>query len=31
VLANNFARFRNYLAADRDAVIRLLADAGGIE
>ncbi len=31
VLANNFARLRNYLAADHDAVIRLLADAGGIE
>ncbi len=31
VLANNFARLRNFLAADHDAVIRLLADAGGIE
>ncbi len=31
VLANNFARLRDFLAADHDAVIRLLADAGGIE
>ncbi len=31
VLANNFARLRNYLAVDHDAVIRLLAEAGGIE
>ncbi len=31
VLANNFARPRNYLAADHDAVIRLLEDAGGTE
>lgn len=31
VLANNFARPRDYLAADHDAVIRLIVDAGGIE
>jgi hypothetical protein len=31
MMANNFARLRTYLAADHDAVIRLLADAGGIE
>ncbi len=31
VLANNFARLRNFLAVDHDAVIRLLADAGGID
>ncbi len=31
VLANSFARLRNFRAADHDAVIRLLADAGGIE
>ena len=31
VLANNFARLRNLRAVDHDAVIRLLADAGGIE
>ncbi len=31
VLANGFARPRDYLAADHDAVIRLLAAAGGIE
>jgi len=30
-LANNFARPRDYLAADHDAVIRLILDAGGIE
>jgi hypothetical protein len=31
MLANNFARPRDYLAADHDAVIRLLTDAGGVE
>ncbi len=31
VLANNFARHRDYLAAGHDAVIRLLKDAGGAE
>ncbi len=33
VLANNFARLRDFrlLAADHDAVIRLLKDAGGVE
>ncbi len=31
MLANNFARPRDYLAADHDAVIRLIVDAGGIE
>jgi hypothetical protein len=31
VLASNFARLRNFRAADHDAVIRLLADAGGID
>ncbi len=31
VLAHSFARLRNFRAADHDAVIRLLADAGGIE
>ncbi len=31
VLANNFARHRDYLAAGHDAVIRLLEDAGGTE
>ena len=31
VLANNFARQRTYLAADHDATVRLLKDAGGIE
>ncbi len=31
VLANNFARLRNFRAAHHDAVIRLLADPGGIE
>jgi ankyrin repeat protein len=31
MLANNFARHRDYLAAGHDAVIRLLEDAGGTE
>ncbi len=31
VLANNFAQHRDLLAADHDAVIRLLMGAGGIE
>ena len=31
VLANNFARHREYLAANHDAVIQLLEDAGGIQ
>ncbi len=31
VLANNFARHRDYLAAGHNAVIRLLEDAGGTE
>ena len=31
VLANNFARHRDYLAAGHDTVIRLLEDAGGTE
>ncbi len=31
VLANNFARPRNFLGADHDTVIRLLVDAGGVE
>ncbi len=30
-LANNFARPRDYLAADHQAVIRLILDAGGVE
>ncbi len=31
VLANGFARPRDYLAADHEAVIRLIVDAGGIQ
>ncbi len=31
MLANNFARLRDTLAADHDAVIRLILEAGGIE
>jgi len=31
LLANNFARPRDYLAADHDAVVRLIVEAGGIE
>jgi len=31
LLANNFARARSYLAADHDAVIRMIVEAGGIE
>ena len=31
LLAANFARARSYLAADHDAVIRMIVDAGGIE
>ncbi len=31
LLANNFARLRSYLAADHDAVVRLIVEAGGIE
>jgi hypothetical protein len=31
MLANAFAQPREYLAADHDAVIRLIVEAGGIE